>query len=133
MKYIRRFKVSSDYEAFKNSDDYITPNIVYINENSNLYLQPYVNNGEESGGNLIIFYIADSIGIRPNFTEYTAIEGMTWGEWVDSEYNTSDLHIVEMDEMLYILTSNNLSITNSVGSSVRPSDIIINGEKYLRG
>ena len=50
MKYIRRFKTSSDYEVFKNGSDWITPNIVYINENSNLYLQPYVNDGEESGG-----------------------------------------------------------------------------------
>lgn len=39
-----------------------------------------VNDGEESGGNLITFTIDD--------TEYQAEEGMTWGEWVDSEYNT---------------------------------------------
>lgn len=40
-----------------------------------------VNDGEESGGNLITFTI--------NTTEYQAEEGMTWGEFIDSEYNTS--------------------------------------------
>ena len=33
MKYIRRFKTSSDYEAFKTSDDYITPHIVLCEDN----------------------------------------------------------------------------------------------------
>jgi hypothetical protein len=41
-----------------------------------------VNDGEESGGNLITFTIGN--------TQYQAEEGMTWGEWVDSEYNTDN-------------------------------------------
>ena len=42
MKYIRRFENESDYQAFRGGGEWITPNIVYINENSNLHLQPYV-------------------------------------------------------------------------------------------
>lgn len=39
----------------------------------------------QSGGNLITFTI--------NNTEYQAEEGMTWGEWVDSEYNVINASI----------------------------------------
>ena len=77
MKYIRRFENESDYQAFKGGGDWITPNVVYVNENSNLYLQPY----EESGGgsNLITFTV--------DGTEYQAEEGMTWGDFYNSDYN----------------------------------------------
>ena len=88
-----------------------------------------VNDGEESGGNLITFYIADSVSVRPNFIEYTAIEGMTWSEWINSEYNTSDLYI----DGEYVLILDGLGITGSSGSSVRSSNVIINGEQYRLG
>jgi hypothetical protein len=43
------------------------------------------NDGEEPEGNLITFTI--------DGTEYQAEEGMTWGEWVDSEYNVINASI----------------------------------------
>jgi hypothetical protein len=39
-----------------------------------------VNDGEESGPNLITFKVEGS--------EYQAEEGMTWNQWLNSEYNT---------------------------------------------
>lgn len=39
----------------------------------------------DSGNNLISFIIVD--------TQYQAEEGMTWGEWVNSEYNTDNYQI----------------------------------------
>ena len=41
--------------------------------------------GQSPEGNLITFTIFD--------TEYQAEEGMTWGEWVNSEYNTDNYYI----------------------------------------
>lgn len=38
-----------------------------------------------NGNKLITFTIAG--------TTYQAIDGMTWGEWVDSEYNTGGFYI----------------------------------------
>ena len=32
MKYLKRFNKTSDYEAFKNGKDYVTPNVTYISE-----------------------------------------------------------------------------------------------------
>jgi hypothetical protein len=45
-----------------------------------------VDDGEESGGNLITFTI--------DGTEYQAEEGMTWEEWVNSEYNVINASIL---------------------------------------
>lgn len=41
--------------------------------------------GEEEGSNLITFYIGSDV--------YQAERGMTWGEWVDSEYNNGSFGI----------------------------------------
>lgn len=92
-----------------------------------------LDDGEESV-NLITFYVSESGFNNPTVIEYTAEEGMTWEEWIDSEYNTSNLYIDEIDEILYVLTPDGLYITTrSTGSSVRSSDVIINGERYYRG
>ena len=82
------------------------------------------------GVNLITFYIADSINIHPNFVEYTAEEGMTWGEWIDSDYNTSDLYIGEYSS---VLTPDGFGINDNTGGMIRSSDIIINGYEYTKG
>lgn len=44
---------------------------------------------------LISFTILEGIGTDAE-VEYNAIEGMTWGEWVDSEYNTGGYYHDEM-------------------------------------
>ena len=48
------------------------------------YFSSYFSSIESLGNNLITFTIDGS--------EYQAIEGMTWGEWIDSEYNTDDYY-----------------------------------------
>ena len=54
-----------------------------------------VNDGEESGGNLITFTI--------NSTQYQAEEGMTWEEWINSSYYDQNLNInIISNDMLYI-------------------------------
>ena len=58
---------------------------------------------------------------------YEAEDGMTWGEWCDSEYNTGGY------EASYIVVKNNnwsSCVADSSGSSVSSSDTIINGHTY---
>lgn len=40
MKYIKVFNTDSEYQAFKDGDDYVTPNICLINENKTVRLTP---------------------------------------------------------------------------------------------
>ena len=42
MKYLKKFEKSSEYDDFKISDKWVTPNISYIVEQSSLNFQPYV-------------------------------------------------------------------------------------------
>jgi hypothetical protein len=45
MKYINKFSSNSDYQAFKEGDGYVTPNICYVTESKGLKFKPKVNNG----------------------------------------------------------------------------------------
>lgn len=42
MKYLKQFANESDYQAFKESEEYITPNVSYVVENSGVSFSPYV-------------------------------------------------------------------------------------------
>ena len=66
--------------------DFITPNISYVEETEELVIKPVVIKKEE-----IKFYIASNI-VMPVYNEYTAVKNMTWGDWVNSEYNTSGFY-----------------------------------------
>ena len=79
------------------------------------YVRPFaiLDDGEDSI-NLITFSI--------NGTEYQAKEGMTWEEWVNSEYNTSDYYI--MFEQVYVADTGYIN-------NVTPLDIILNNGVYL--
>ena len=46
---------------------------------------------------IIKFYVESSLFSR-EFIEYTATEGMTWGEWVNSNYNVNSFYMIN-DEM----------------------------------
>jgi hypothetical protein len=37
--------------------------------------------------------VAEEISFTINGTEYKALSGMTWGEWIESEYNTSGYYL----------------------------------------
>jgi hypothetical protein len=67
-----------------------------------------VNDGEESVGNLIAFTI--------NGTEYQAEEGMTFYDWVISDYYDSSCN-------LYVLTGGNVDLRDDiVNGIVSPDD-----------
>ena len=68
--------------------------------------------------NLITFKIDD--------TEYQAEEGMTWEEWVNSEYNVDEVYILNNGNVIYGLSF----IVDASTLSVSSSDVIKNINYY---
>jgi hypothetical protein len=73
MKYLKRFKTNVDYQSFKNSNNWITPNIAVIENDDivkyNEYVNPY----------LTFKTIEDSsFRLTQNDCEYSLDEGKTW-------------------------------------------------------
>ena len=97
--------------------EYITPNISLIDDGKRVYSEKKVNNEV----NLITFTIAGA--------EYQAEEGMTWGEWVDSEYNVISAFISADG----YLRCGNLGILTSTYNNVESNKLILHGESYLIG
>ena len=86
MKYINKFLNSAEYQQFLGGGDYVTPNVTYI-KGSGIIMKPkYI-------VKIIKFYVASSF-FGEEFIEYTATEGMTWGEWVNSIYNVDGFYFV---------------------------------------
>ena len=56
---------------------------------------------------------------------YQAEEGMTWAEWVNSEYNIDEYYILNN-----YVTSNGLDIIAYNGDNLKPIDIIVSNAKY---
>ena len=89
-----------------------------------------VNDGEESGGNLITFTV-DNV-------EYQAEEGMTWNEWLDSPYNVDGYYaamysIPEIEIIGRGITLNGhdfISILPNNKATIVSPNGLINGEKY---
>ena len=38
MKYLKKFETGAEYTAFKNSEDFITPNVTYVVSNNIVYM-----------------------------------------------------------------------------------------------
>lgn len=74
-----------------------------------------------SDGEVLIGTLTFTIAGKTHFAE----NGMTWGEWIDSAYNTLGL----TDNTYYIGGSNMTNLTYS-GNIVLPSDTITNGGSY---
>lgn len=70
------------------------------------------------GGNLITFTIEG--------TEYQAEEGMTWEEWVDSEYNVIGAFIYY--DLIFVGSE---FIITSAYLSVQSNELILQGENYM--
>lgn len=85
-----------------------------------------VMDGEEDEVSLFKFYIADS-PIWTKYIEYTAEEGMTWAEWVISEYNVGGI-MLDSD---YVVDSNGFALYNpNTGNSCKAYEVIIPETQY---
>lgn len=108
MKYVNKFSTNADYQLFEDGDDYVTPNVCYVEEANVVIVKPYI-------VPLLTFTVNDN--------EYQAEEGMTWEEWCNSEYNTYG-YFIENETVYskwYVEFIEN----------VTPSDIILNNGVYL--
>jgi hypothetical protein len=111
MRYLKRFKATEEYNSFKNSTEYIEPNVSVIedltNSNTTIHYNPYI-------PPIITFYVSN--------TAYEAVEGMTWEQWINSEYCTQSAFRIESGGRVYFGMM-------EVGS-VKASDEIIAGNRY---
>jgi type II restriction/modification system DNA methylase subunit YeeA len=74
MKYLKRLTNNEEYTAFKNSEEYVEPHVATIEDKILIYKRNVP---------MITFTV------KASYTDpvtYTAEEGMTWGEWLESEY-----------------------------------------------
>ena len=74
-----------------------------------------------------------------DITEYTAEEGMQWGEWIESSYNTDGFKAIEEGFGTKITNGHSRDVFYSGdgffynGNFVLDGDIIIDGESYILG
>jgi hypothetical protein len=85
MKYLKRFQNNADYQAFKGGDNWLLPNLSAIEDSIDF---PVRYNPIPQSSTFTI--INNASGMRLDWTSKTLefMPGMTWSEWVDSEYNT---------------------------------------------
>lgn len=100
MKYIKLFDNETGYEEFVNSNNYVTPNICAVKDGSGGVMKDLVFFNREEEVNLITFSI--------DGTPFQCEEGMTWQDWVNSDYNTGEYKIIENQFLLgtYIIVTN---------------------------
>lgn len=116
-RFFKRFAAHSDYETFKSSAEYIMPNISVCDDDKlNVHYNPIPP--------LINFNIDDE--------SYQALEGMTWGDWVNSKYNINNIYSINNDNIWDYKGYNYYGIVSYASgmSYVNILDVII-AQKYL--
>lgn len=78
---------------------------------------------------LIANAVQQTITFTIGGTQYTALSGMTWSEWVDSEYNTRGFKIAYGN----INLSGQGTVEDIGGDTVSPNDVIIANYSYKMG
>ena len=98
MKYIKKFKTDSEFQSFKGSKDYVTPNISHIVETENNILR-------------------ENIKFTIDGKEYNAGKHMTWEEWIGHDnhahYN-NDFFTLRNGE---VINREALNIYETIGNS----------------
>jgi hypothetical protein len=85
-----------------------------------------------------VFYAEDTVGWKPETYEFTAQEGMTWTDWLNSAYYIADDYFnirEEGDTLAAYWSSGGIGmqgyVTDEFGGYIKPSDVIINGYTYM--
>lgn len=104
MKHLKLFQTETEYTTYKNGGDFVTPNVSYAVDNTKTFYNPI---------KLITFTIEN--------VSYQAIEGMTWGDWVNSSYNTNNY----INAGTCIGKNNEYGSINKLDIVVLPTDTII--------
>ena len=79
--------------------------------------------------------VINIISFTINGTEYNAIEGMTWGKWVNSEYNIEKKYGLECKEIngavIFKLNSGGYYVSEASLGVLHGNDIIIANGSYI--
>ena len=94
-----------------------------------------VMSGNVSDKCYVYFDNVNIITFTINGTEYNAIEGMTWGEWVNSEYNIEKKYGLECEKIngnvIFKLNNGGYYVSEtSIGILLNGNDIIIANGNY---
>lgn len=78
MKYLKKFEVASEYDAFKNSEDYILPNVSYIVADNNVMYG--ISKTEEGDYKVIMMSKKDISGLTYNTVDLGLPSGRLWAD-----------------------------------------------------
>lgn len=128
-KHLSKYSSESDYN--NNKDNHVKPHISLITSSPKKMKYE-----KKTLLKLIIFTI--------NEFEYQAEEGMTWEEWIDTEYNTNIQagiyyhkdYIIKNNNVMYAVAGGNVCMEGSrlhPGRPVLTTDVIINQHSYEHG
>jgi hypothetical protein len=106
MKHLKLFKESASYEAWKNSEDFILPNVVFNEETNGIVFEPYA---EPSSPNLVCTYnVTDTsraktilYGYALKYITGMIVDGVETDVETMYQFDTEGLHTIE-----YILDDN---------------------------
>ena len=94
-----------------------------------------VMSGNTSDKCYVYFDKVNIITFTINGTEYNAIEGMTWGKWVNSEYNIEKKYGLECEEIngavIFKLNSGGYYVSEASLGVLHGNDIIIANGSYI--
>ena len=115
-----------------------------VEENLNSVLTLIYNQSDDSGSDVKNNGILEKINFTIDGAEYTADEGMTWDEWVNSKYNTIDAY-TNYDGDDYIAVGDTIYISELYGNvpylyvsarsdyatyDIHEDDMIVSGKDY---
>lgn len=91
--------------------------------------------GNTSDKCYVYFDKVNIITFTINGTEYNAIEGMTWGEWINSDYNVEEKYGLECEKIngnvIFKLNNGGYYVSEtSIGILLNGTDIIIANGNY---
>ena len=94
-----------------------------------------VMSGNTSDKCYVYFVKVNIIPFTINGTEYNAVEGMTWGEWINSDYNVEEKYGLECKEIngavIFKLNSGGYYVSEASLGVLHGNDIIIANGSYI--
>lgn len=117
MKHLKLFNNESEYQSFTESADYVTPNVCAVKDGQGGVKKDFVFFNPEEEPELIIFFLDGK--------SYQFDEGMTWRDFINSDYNDGSFSTDSADGVrkggAAICLNNVLVFVN---------DLIINNSNY---
>lgn len=122
-KKLIHFKTKENFENEVANGNILDNSIVFIQDSKEISTHGTVYksvNWSVLGPELITFTIIGK--------SYQAEEGMTWGEWVNSDYNTGGFY----SNNNFIYDTSGITVLTSTHSNVLPNDIIYSDQYIIK-